>query len=305
MQASIMKRLLLCAVTFALCFMVILGTFFFKPTYDRCIIIGSKNDTEGIILSEIHAQLIENDLDVKVKRNFALNGTLICFNAIRTQAVDLYIEYTGTAYSAILKKSIEGKKGSEILDELRTSFEEKYDLIWLDPLGFQNAYVILMDPLKAEEHNIATLSDLSLALQQGDRLEVALDPEFYARQEMTILEERYQMVFPNLKVMEHALLYLTLRNGTVDVINGYGTDGMAKGFLILKDDREKLPAYEAIPLVRREILEKFPQLRGVLQKLSGKISEERMRRMNYKVEKNGESIYSVAHYFLLQESLID
>ncbi|NGX51441.1 MAG: Glycine betaine/carnitine/choline-binding protein OpuCC [Chlamydiae bacterium] len=304
-MTSIKRRLLLLTIVFGLLFIVSLGTFFQGSRSDHSIAIGSKNDTEGIILAEVVAQLIENRTELTVRRNPALEGTFICFNAIRNQAVDLYIEYTGTAYTAILKRSVEGKKKDEILRELRAVYREKYDLVWLDPLGFQNAYVILMNPQKAEELHIKTLSDLSTALEQGCKLKVAIDPEFYAREEMAILKERYQMDFPDLKIMDHTLLYMTLRNGLIDLINGYGTDGMARGFTVLIDDLEKLPAYEAVPIARREILETFPQLRGLLGELSGRISEEQMRQMNYDVERKGESIYSVAHNFLLNESLIN
>ena len=219
----------------------------------------------------------------------------------KQKEIDLYVEYTGTAYSSILKRPIEGKSEKVIDEELRDTFLEEYDLVWLDPLGFQNTYVLMMDPIKAGALHIQSLSDLSQVVRKGGALKVALDPEFIARPEWEILKTSYDISFPLVQILDYSLLHLTLGLGSVDVIDGYATDGLCEGYLVLEDDQRSLPTYNAIPLIRREILEKYPELISLFRRLSGKISEERMAQMNNAVEKKGESIYSVARNFLLQE----
>lgn len=304
-MTSMKKRLIIFLVSLGVLFILCITTFLQHLTSENCIVVGSKNDTEGNILSEIIAQLIEVNLDVKVKREFFLEGTFICFNALKTQQIDLYVEYTGTAYSAILKKSVQGKTKEKIREELKQVFDEKYALTWLSPLGFENSYVLLMQPEVSQKLEIETLSDLSKALKIGKNLNVAFDPEFFARQEIEILQQEYGFTFSSLQLIEHALLYMTLKHSVVDVINGYETDGESEGLVVLKDDGDHLPSYEAIPLIRKQLLQKIPDLEPLLKKLDGKISSEHMRQMNYAVEKKGESIYDVAYTFLCHQSLIN
>ena len=304
-MTSMKKRLVIFLVSLGVLFILCVTTFLQHLTSENCIVVGSKNDTEGNILSEMIAQLIEVNLDIKVKREFFLEGTFICFNALKTQQIDLYVEYTGTAYSAILKKPVQGKTKEKIREELKQVFDEKYDMTWLSPLGFENSYVLLMRPDLSQDLEIETLSDLSKALKQRKDLKVAFDPEFFARQEIEILQQKYTCTFSSLQLIEHALLYMTLKHSAVDVINGYETDSETEGLVVLKDDGGYLPSYEAIPLVRKKLLQKVPNLEPLLKKLGGKISSKQMRQMNYAVEKKGESIYDVAHTFLRQQSLIN
>lgn len=300
-MTTIKRRIFLFIGSLFLIFAIALGTCLHTNKDNHGLVIGSKNDTEGNILSEIIAQLIEGNTEIEVRRNFFLDGTFLCFSALQAKEIDLYVEYTGTAYSSILKRPIEGK-GQEVIDkELKATFLEEYDLVWLDPLGFQNAYVLMMDPIKAEALQIQSLSDLARVVKEGVSLKIAFDPEFIARPECEILKKSYDVSFHHVQILDYSLLHLTLGLGSVDVIDGYATDGLCEGYLILEDDQKSLPTYNATPLIRRETLEKYPELIPLFKHLAGKISEERMAQMNNAVEKKGESVYSVARNFLLQE----
>lgn len=287
----ILRRLIFLFFAFLLLGGASLGGVFLKLKEKNGIAVAGKS-TEGHLLAEIIGQLIEHDLGIKVVRNYGLDGTQILFHALETKEIDLYVEYTGTAAAAILKRDVTFK-------ELKETFLEKYQMVWLDPLGFQNRYGLMMDPQVAAKWGIESLSDLAKV-----PLRISFDQEFYGRKEMEILREGYQIPFKKIKLMDHALLYVALKKRGVDVINGYTTDGFCKGLKILKDDRNLFPFYEAVPLTRKDVLEKHPKLIATLRKLKEGISEEEMQNLNYLVEEKGESIYNVAHNFLKHRCLI-
>ena len=273
-------------------FLLVWASFFGRSVPDRGIVVGGK-DIEGKILGEIIAQLIEKETEIPVRREFHFDGTFIIFQAFLTKQIDLYVEYSGTVMEAILKK-----KGL-CQEEIRQGLLEKCDGVWMEGLGFENRYGVMMDPEVAKKWGIETFSDLKGHAKKGE-LRFAFDPEFVAREEWGLIHKVYGVAPLNLKLMDHTLLYLTIDKGGCDVINGYTTDGLCSGLKILVDDQGILPSYEATPLVRRETLEKYPELKRILKKMEGKISQEEMQAMNYAVEKKGESFYDVANAFLKQ-----
>lgn len=287
----ILRRLLFLLFTFSVIGAFSLGGILMKLKDKDSIALGGKS-TEGHILAEIIGQLLEHDLGIKVVRKYGLDATLILFHALETKEIDLYVEYTGTAAAAILKRSATS-------EELKEIFLEKYNMVWLDPLGFQNRYGLMMDPQVAAEKGVEKLSDLAKI-----PLQMSFDQEFYGREEMEILRQGYHIPFKGLKLMDHALLYVALKKRGVDVINGYTTDGFCRGLKILEDDQNLFPSYEAIPLTREDVLKKHPALTSTLKKLKGAISEKEMQNLNYLVEKKRKSVYDVAHNFLKNNHLI-
>ena len=257
------------------------------------IVVGGKG-VEGEILAEIIVQHLEKRLSLPARKNGRIDGTFIIFEALKGGEIDLYVEYTGTALSAILGERREKRTRSEVYSAVKEGLS-KWGLETLLPLGFQNQYVLLMQPETAEREQIKALSDL---LIKGSHLKVCFDQEFCGREEFDALKNLYHLSFPQLQMMDHILLYLTLEKEGCDLINGYSTDGRSRNFLMLVDDQEEFPAYEAVPIVRRELLERYPDLEEVLNQLAGKISEEAMQEMNYQVEVKGESIPAVARRFL-------
>lgn len=261
------------------------------------LIIGAKNCTEGQVVAEIIAQVIEKELGIEVVRNYSLDGTFICFNALKANDIDLYVEYTGSAYVGILKKNAISKKRDEVLEELRETFST-WNIHWMEPLGFQNSYALMVNPSFSSQHGVRTLSDLKRLVEREKHVRVGFDAEFYGRPEAGLIQNNYQLPLNKIKLMDHSLLYLTLFRGAIDVINGYSTDGLASGLVILEDDLHYFPSYEAIPIVHKHALEKFPQLENLLRGLQGTISENEVRKMNYALENKGENVYNIVRAFL-------
>ncbi|NGX37207.1 MAG: Carnitine transport binding protein OpuCC [Chlamydiae bacterium] len=259
-----------------------LGTF--RHRHD--IAIGGKICTEQRILGEILAQLIEKNTSLKVNRSFNLEGTAICFNALKSGSIDLYCEYTATALLDILKEPL--MEGS-LYPHVKQAFEEKYNLIWLDRLGFCNQYVLIA----RANSNLKSISDIQ------PHHKIAFDPEIAARPEMTLLKSSYPQINQS-KLMDQVLLYFSLQSGGMDVVSGFSTDGrlVDKRFTILKDDKNCLSDYEVAPVISKKCLNKHPELIPVLSLLAGKISNEQMSMLNYQVEIQKRDVAQVATEFL-------
>lgn len=264
------------------------------------IVICSKDFTEQVILVEILAHHIEAKTDLKVKRELNLGGTL-CHQSLIAGKVDLYVEYTGTAFANILKqKPISDPK--KVYTYIKQEYAKQYQLEWTEPLGFNNSFAIIVRGDDAKKLNLQTLSQLSKA---APKLRAGFGPEFKEREDgFPGLAKTYGIKFAEEpKEMLLGLLYQALKEKQVDVIAGNSTDGLIEslGLVVLKDDKQYFPPYEAAPVVRSAILEKHPELRQVLNELAGKISEEDMRKLNYQVDGKQLDAGQVAQEFLQQK----
>ncbi|MBE9093841.1 glycine betaine ABC transporter substrate-binding protein [Tychonema sp. LEGE 07203] len=264
------------------------------------VVICSKDFTEQVILAEILAQHIEAKTDIKVERELNLGGSL-CHQSLATGKIDLYVEYTGTGFTSILKqKPISDPK--KVLDYLKQEYPKQFQAEWTEPLGFNNGFAIIMRGDEAKKLNLQTLSQLGKA---APKLRAGFGPEFKDREDgFPGLAKTYGIKFAEEpKELLLGLLYQALQQKEVDVIAGNTTDGLIQslGLVVLKDDKNYFPPYEAVPVVRSQILEKYPELRPVLAELGGKISEEDMRKLNYQVDGKQEEAGQVAREFLQQK----
>jgi glycine betaine/choline ABC-type transport system substrate-binding protein/ABC-type proline/glycine betaine transport system permease subunit len=281
----------------------VVGFGMFK-TKEEKVVVGSKNFTEQLILGNIVADLIEGNTDIKVERKLNLGGTLVAFTALQTGDLDMYVEYTGTGLVNILKKDAINDP-QKVYNIVSNEFKEKYGLDWLEPWGFNNTYTLAIRKDTAKKYNIETYSDLA---KVSDKLIMGPTIEFSTRQDGYIgLAETYNMNFKDLKAVDSGLRYTALDTKKSDVIDAFSTDGLLKGFdlKVLKDDKNFFPPYFAVPLIREETLEKYPELKDLLNKLSGKMDDEMMRGLNYKVDKLGESPKKVSKEFLKEQGLIE
>lgn len=271
----------------------------------KVIKIASKPMTEQYILTEIIAQLIEEETDYEVEITKGIGGgTTNIHPALMNGEFDLYPEYTRTAWLNVLKKE-EMEKDDTVL---YTKLLEEYDalgLTWTGLYGFSNTYGLAVRQETAEEYGLTTYSDLAAA---SGELIFGGNPDYieletgYPR-----LCEAYDMAFGDTRQMEIALKYQALINGEVDVINAFTTDAQlaANDLVVLTDDGGFFETFEAGTVVSKEALEKYPELAGVLEKLNGIISEEEMQQMNYEVEVNGKEDKEVARNFLISEGLLE
>jgi osmoprotectant transport system permease protein len=275
-----------------------LGGIFFKPD----VVIGAKNCTEQQLLSEMMAIYLEAHTPLKIKRKFHLEGTRICFDALKTGSIDLYCEYSGTALLDILQET-DLKKD---LLFLKKEFNRRFECECLDPLGIDNHYVLLMQESKAKQWGIKTISDL-IKYRQSLFLKVGLDPEFMVRPEKNLLCRIYGLDGQNeVLMMDQALLYLSLSKNSVHAISASSTDGQILAFplRILQDDLNCFPSYLVFPIARKKILNEYPELKPLLQRLQGFMTNHEMQKLNYRVEKKYENVYQVARDFLISKQLI-
>lgn len=267
------------------------------------IVIGSKNFTESLILGEILAQNIEEKTNLKVERKFNLGGTFICHEAVKNRKLDGYVEYSGTAFTAILaQKPISNPQ--KVYQQVKADYNEKFHLEVMPSLGFENTYAVLIRQQDAEKYNIKTISEVSKYTPQW---RAGFGPEFLAREDgYSGLAKTYNLNFdlpPN--SMDMGLMYRALADRKVDLVAGNSTDGSISvlKLTILEDDRNYFPPYEAIPIFNQKTLQQYPQIKTVIQQLAGQISTSVMQQLNYQVDDRQGSVTEVVHNFLIKERL--
>ena len=262
------------------------------------VVIGSKNFTEQIILGEILAQQIERKTTIKVDRKFNLGGTFVCLTGIQNGELDIYPEYTGTAYTAILKLGANSDP-AKTLETVQRRFEQDFKLLWTKPFGFNNSFAMVIRGEDARKFNLQTLSQ---AAAQTPQWRAGFGPEFLNREDgFPGLAKTYNLKFAQQpKVMDLGLLYRSLQDKQVDIVAGSTTDGLLStlDLTVLKDDKRYFPPYEAAAVVRRETFQKHPELKEILNQLGGLISDKTMQELNFRVDGKKEDVKQVVQDFL-------
>lgn len=269
------------------------------------LVIGSKPFTENRLLAEIFAELIEAHSELEVERQFNLGATGICFEALRHGSIDLYPEYTGTALAAILQEPL-NVSSDTAWKRVSSEFASRYDMIWLPPLGFNNTYAIVMRGQQTQALGIHSISDLA---RQQPPLKLGFSHEFMARSDgWPGLKAMYRLPQPNDRVrnFEHGLAYDALVSGQIDAMEAYSTDGKLKRYALelLRDDKGFFPPYQAAAIVKGTTLKRYPKLREILNRLSGKLDDRTMQNLNYLVEESGQSLERVAQDYLRRSGMI-
>ena len=265
----------------------------------RPLVVGSKNFTEQVILGELLAQLLEAR-GVDVERRLNLGGSFICHQALVSGKLDVYVEYTGTALTAILKEPFQ-YDAAEVEARVRDVYRKRFGLEWGQPLGFNNTFALVMRPDQAEELGIRRISDLE---RYQDRIRFGSGHEFLEREDgYRGLTKAYGLDFEAPpRSMELGLIYQALVEGQVDVIAGNSTDGLIEkfGLVVLDDDRRFFPPYDAAVVYRPDAVERYPALREVLGELEGSLDEKTMRRLNQLVDDEGRSPRAVVSELLAE-----
>lgn len=296
------KFFLLCLVTFSL----VLAIASCNPKTSEGggeIVVASKNFTEQNILGELLAQQIESATGLKVVRRLDLGGTFVCHQAMLAGQVDAYVEYTGTAFTTILKQApISNPKA--VYQQVKSGYEKQFQLEVTPALGFENTFAMIIRGEDARQHNLRTLSQ---AAQYAPQWQAGFGYEFINREDgFPGLAKTYNFKFNKPpRVMDLGLIYRAIVDRQVDVVAGNSTDAQISrlDLTILQDDKGYFPPYEATPIVRQATLKKYPQLRQAIALLGGKISAEEMRDLNYQVEGEFRSIKEVASEFLKSKGL--
>ncbi len=258
----------------------------------RPVVVASKPFGESYILAEMFARLLEAR-GLRVDRRPGLGATEIAFRAVRTGSADVYPEYTGTGLLAILGERPQSDP-NKVFDRVSREFRRRWNVRWLPPLGFENTYAIAVRRETAERHRLATLSDLA---SLGPTLRAGLTADFIGRPDgLPGLTRAYGLRFADVRALLPAVKYRALAAGEVDVIDGYSTDGLIARYdlVVLRDDRGFFPPYQAAALVSAELAERMPAAVAALTELSGRLDERTMRRLNQRLEVNGEPVERIA-----------
>ena len=274
------------------------------PSPDRAIRVGSKNFTEQVVLGEIVAQHLEHKLHRTVERRLNLGGTLLAHQALVSGEIDLYPEYTGTALTAVLKESPAVMDTTAVLARTRSEYLRRFKVEWLDPLGIDNGFAMVVRGPEARRRRLESLSDAA-GVDEGWTLGAGY--EFEQRADgLAALKRVYQLRFsPAPRSMDLGLLYQALEHKQVDMIAANATDGLLSkmDLKVLTDDRHAFPPYQVSIAVREESLRTFPGLRAALLDLSDRFTNRKMQALNYEVDGKHRSATQVAAEFLKEQGL--
>lgn len=271
------------------------------PPRSSRVTIGAKNFTEQVVLGELLAQEIEAVTGQPVARRFYLAGSYICQQALASGRIDGYVEYTGTALTAILKQPLPpvGQRDAEtVLRRVSDLYETKYGVRVGPPLGFDDTFAMVIRGDDARRLGLKTISD---AVPHAPDWRLGVGYEFEQRPDgLRGLEATYGLKFKEApRTMDLGLLYRALQNQQVDMVAGNSTDGpiRALGFTMLADDRHYFPPYQAVPLIREDSIKMHPGIQVAMDRLAGKVSAEEVQAMNDAVDGQHRDVGAVVREF--------
>jgi osmoprotectant transport system substrate-binding protein len=282
---------------FSLLFLAALLTAACNSSRQSKITIGSKFFTEQVILAELLAQHIEAKTGISVARKTNLGGSLLVHKALLAGELDLYVEYTGTALTAVLNESPQGDS-SAVYHRVKQLYSDRFHLEVTEPLGFENTFAMVIRGEDAQNLRVQKISDIASI---APKWRAGVGYEFLERPDgFRGWSARYNLHFAESpKVMDLGLIYRALVDHQVDIVAGNSTDGLivSLGLVALEDDRHYFPPYDAVPIVRQSTLAQFPQVRAALADLAGKLSAADIRRLNYAVDAQRQDAAVVVRAF--------
>ena len=301
-KLSIKKILIfLILITFACLFGSISS---FNNTKKDKLIISGKLGSEPEILINMYKILIEENSKLDVELKPGLGKTSFVFNALKNGNIDIYPEFSGTAVFTFLNETPVNNNAEDVFNQAQKGMETKFKMVMLKPMKYNNTYAIAVSKKFADENNLKTISDLA---RVKDEIKAGFTREFNDREDgYPGLKKLYQFEIPNIKEFEPKLRYVAVQSGDINLVDAYSTDPELAQYnmVILKDDKHLFPPYQGSPIMREETLKKFPELKKILEKLSGKISDEEMSTMNYRVSVKGEKAEDVAREYLRNAGII-
>ena len=274
-----------------------------KPKKENLVIAG-KLGPEPEILANMYKILIEKntDMTVTVKPNFG--KTTFLYEALKKGDIAIYPEFTGTVTESLLKPAPQVSHDPETVYKVaRDGIKRQDDLALLKPMAYQNTYAVAVPKKIAQEYGLKTISDLKKVEGQ---LKAGFTLEFNDREDGNKGLQKVYGLNLQVSTMEPALRYQAIQSGDIQITDAYSTDAELARYdlVVLEDDKQLFPPYQGAPLMKEALLKKHPELEGILNKLSGKITESQMSQMNYQVGVEGKPAAKVARDFLVKEGLI-
>ena len=269
------------------------------------LVIGAKLGAEPEILINMYKLLIEDQTDLTVELKPGLGKTSFVFNALKSGSIDLYPEFTGTAISEFLKEEAVSNDSDEVYEQARKGLDEQFEMTLMPPMSFNNTYTLAVSKAFQEEYGIKTMSDLASV---KNAVKAGFTLEFNDREDGYLgIQKLYGISFDSIKTMEPKLRYQAIEAGEINLMDAYSTDSELREYemTVLEDDKELFPPYQGAPLLRKETLEKYPELEDALNSLAGIVTDEEMREMNYQVNAEGAKADEVAEAFLKEQGLLE
>lgn len=274
-----------------------------EKSKENTVTVVSKNYTEQLLMGNMVADLIEDKTDLTVVRKLNMGGTQVCLNALTSGEADIQVEYTGSMFASVLAQSL-STDPEYIYKTVKDGYKEKFNLNVLGDWGFNNTYALAVTQETAEKYNLKTMSDL---VRHAGELTFACPFEFSNREDGLLgIQKTYGMNFGSVINVESGLRYSAIKNGECDVVVAYTTDAQVheNKLVILEDDKNFFLPYHAVPIIRQDTCDKYPDLITILNSLTGELSDETMSELNFKVEIEGKDPAVVAREFLLEKGYI-
>lgn len=290
-------------ISFAMAFIILIGSMIPRGSSETIVIAG-KLGAEPEILINMYKNLIEENTDLKVELKPNFGKTTFLYEALKAGNIDIYPEFSGTIATSLIKGNKETSNDPDkVYQDAKEGILKQDNLVFLKPMKYQNTYAVAVKKDFSEKNNIKKISDLS---KVENSAVAGFTLEFNDREDGNRgLKSLYGLNL-NIKTMEPSLRYQAISNGSVSIVDAYSTDSDLKKYnlVVLEDDKHLFPPYQGGPLMKKEFLDKHPEVKDALEKLSGKISAEEMTDMNYRVNVGGESASTVARDYLVQNGLL-
>ena len=303
LEKASVKRIV---TAFVLLFALLVGSFVYSSyeSEQKSLTIAGKLGAEPDIIINMYKELIEENSDIQVNLKANFGKTTFLYNALKSGEIDIYPEFSGTVLETFLPENTNTSNDPAVVYAYaRDEIAKQDQLAYLEPMAYQNTYAVAVKRSFAEEHNLKTIEDLQGVASQ---LSAGFTLEFIDREDgYKGLQDLYGLTM-KVQSMEPSLRYQAINNGDVNVVDAYSTDSELKQYdlVILEDNKQLFPPYQGAPLMRQETLEEYPELQEWLSPLAGKITEEEMSEMNYKVNVEGQDPQQVAHDYLVKQQLI-
>ena len=306
-REEVLKKRKIQKVILVLILLIIGGVFLsqvkFNDNNEKTITVSGKDFTEQNILCEMVSDYIEYNTDISVNRKCNLGGAQVVFSAIQRGDIDLYIDYLGTDYTDILKYSPISDV-NKVYQTVKSEFNSKYNLSVLKQMNFNNTYALAVRQDTALKYNLKTISDI---VPYARELKISPTLEFVNREDgLAGLNKVYGLDFADVIAIDGSPRYTALMNDNSQVIDAFTTDGLLRkfGLVVLEDDKNFFPPYYAVPVIRNEVLDEYPELENLLNKLGSYLTNDSVQELNYEVDELGKNPEVVANEFLKENNLI-
>ncbi|MBU7218703.1 ABC transporter permease/substrate-binding protein [Staphylococcus gallinarum] len=268
------------------------------------VTLAGKLGSEPSVITNMYKILIEKETDDTVEVKDGMGKTSFLFNALKSDDIDGYLEFTGTVLGELTKEDLKSKQEDKVYQQAKDSLEKKYDMTMLKPMKYNNTYALAVKRDFAKKHNIKTIGDLN---KVSDQIKPGFTLEFNDRSDgYPAVKKAYNLDISKPKTMEPKLRYQAIKSGDINLIDAYSTDAELKQYdmVVLKDDKHVFPPYQGAPMFKEKYLKEHPEIKKPLNQLANKISDEDMQQMNYDVTVKKKDPYQVAKDYLEREHIL-